>query len=78
METDKSMYKKFFLLYKLHQSLFMMMMMMMMSPFLLIISALTHTHSHTHIHTHSRLQLHNMLYTQKLCLAAEMKSLHIQ
>ena len=58
METDDSMYKKFSLLYKLHQSL-MMMMMMMMSPFLLIrfISkpnpSLIHTHSHARTHTHT-------------------------
>ena len=66
METDDSMYKKFSLLYKLHQSL-MMMMMMMMSPFLLIrfISkpnpSLIHTHSHarTHTHTYTRRGVHD-------------------
>ena len=67
METDDSMYKKFSLLYKLHQSLMMMMMMMMMSPFLLIrfISkpnpSLIHTHSHarTHTHTYTRRGVHD-------------------
>ncbi len=62
METDESMYKNFFLLYKLHQSL-----MMMMSPFLLIRfiskpNASPHTHTltctHTHTHTHTHTQRH--------------------
>lgn len=66
METDKSMYKRFSLIYKLHQSL--MKVVVTMSPFLLVkflfkqtlpytLTCSTHTHTHTDMdaqtHTHT-------------------------
>lgn len=93
METDESMYKKFFLLYKLHQSL---MMMMMSSPFLLIkfISKPNPSpHTYTLARTHTRTNTPNVATQHALhithsreenkqkqtnSIPAEMKSLHIQ
>lgn len=60
METDKSMYKRFSLIYKLHQSL--MKVVVTMSPFLLVKFLFKqnppiHTHmlnAHTHTHRYGR------------------------
>lgn len=64
METDKSMYKRFSLIYKLHQSL--MKVVVTMSPFLLVKFLFKqnppiHTHmlnAHTHTHTDMDAQTH--------------------
>lgn len=54
MKTDESMYKNFFLLYKLHQSLMMMSSLFLLIRFISKPNPFPHIHTHMHAHTHTQ------------------------